>query len=333
MREGKFLKQNIDRWESYDAPTSDLDEQAERLINLIDDLGYAKTFYPNSTTTQYVNGLAGRQFSDIYLKARRKRSQFARFFVYELPYIFGKYHKLYLFSFLFFATSIALAAVASYTDPDFITNVLGEHYVNETEKNVKDGTPFAIYAQDPPFKMFMQIALNNVRVSFLAYVGGVVVGLPTLYLLFTNGLMVGAFHSMCFKYGVGWDSLMVVWLHGTLEINAIVIAGFAGLMLGFGFLFPGTYTRMHSLKNHARASIKIIVAMVPFFIGAAMIESYLTRYAFAHIPAAISIGIVALSWIFVIGYFMIWPRIISRRGITFDIDGQMYIHGEKKDNS
>jgi uncharacterized membrane protein SpoIIM required for sporulation len=331
MREGKFLKQNMDRWESYDVPTSDPDEQAERLVNLIDDLGYAKTFYPNSTTTQYVNGLAGKQFSDIYLKARRKRSRFKQFFVYELPYIFSKHHNLYLFTFLFFASSIAIAAVASQTDPAFITSILGEDYVSTTIENIRLGTPFAIYAQEPPFVMFVKIAMNNVNVSFLAYIGGVAFGLPTLYLLFTNGIMVGAFHSMCFKYGVGWDSFMVVWLHGTLEINAIVIAGFAGLMLGFGFLFPGTYTRLHSLKNHARDSIKVIVAMVPFFVGAAIIESYLTRHAYAHIHVAITLSIVALSWIFVIGYFMIWPRILRKRGVTFDLDGQMYVHGKKED--
>ena len=63
MREGHFIKQNIDRWESYQEPTEDPDEVAKRFTYLVDDLSYAKTFYPSSNTVRFINGLA----ANIYL--------------------------------------------------------------------------------------------------------------------------------------------------------------------------------------------------------------------------------------------------------------------------
>jgi uncharacterized membrane protein SpoIIM required for sporulation len=329
MREGKFLKQNIDRWQSYLEDTQDPDEQADRFVNLIDDLAYSKTYYPKSNTTQYVNGIAGKLFSSIYLGSRRKKSNFVRFFKYELPYIFGKYHKLYIFTLCFFVATCLLAMAASIHDYGFIREVLGDDYVEMTESNIRNGKPFGVYDEQKPFQMFVQIAFNNIRVSFMTFTFGVFAGLPTLYLLFTNGLMLGAFQTMFFKHGLGWDSILVIWIHGTLEINAIVIAGTAGLMLGFGFLFPGTYTRMQSLKVHARDSIKLIIALVPFFIVAALLESYITRLT--SMPVWLSGGILAASWFVIIFYFIVWPIQVKRKAITFDVDGQMFVNGVKKD--
>jgi len=59
MREPLFVKQNAQKWTSFEQePTNDPDELADRFIQITDDLAYAKTFYPKSKTTAYLNGLA-----------------------------------------------------------------------------------------------------------------------------------------------------------------------------------------------------------------------------------------------------------------------------------
>jgi uncharacterized membrane protein SpoIIM required for sporulation len=190
-----------------------------------------------------------------------------------------------------------------------------------------------VYKEGHSFAMFMQIALNNIYVSFRVFIMGIFCGIGTLYHLFTNGIMLGAFEQMFFAKGLGYNSILVVWLHGTIEISAIVIAGLAGLILGTSFLFPGTYKRLYSLTLGAKDAVKIIVALIPFFIVAAFIESYITRLGYMNdhkgMNPAISLFIILASLAIMIGYFIIYPNILKRAGISVK-NGEVYIYGVKK---
>jgi uncharacterized membrane protein SpoIIM required for sporulation len=158
--------------------------------------------------------------------------------------------------------------------------------------------------------MFLSIAFNNIKVAFLCYSMGLFAGVGTLYFLFTNGLMVGVFEYMFFHNGVGAQSILVVFVHGTLELSAIVIAGSAGLTLGNALLFPSTYTRQQSLRHAARDSIKIIVSLVPIFIVAAFFEGFVTRHT--GMPLWLSLTILLSSASFIVWYFIIYPIRVTR---------------------
>ena len=79
------------------------------------------------------------------------------------------------------------------------------------------------------------------RVSFIAFAFGLFFSAGTLWILFSNGMMIGAFEYFFYKYGLLAHSVMSVWAHGTFEITSVIIAGAAGLIMGNSFLFPGTY--------------------------------------------------------------------------------------------
>ena len=101
----------------------------------------------------------------------------------------------------------------------------------------------------------------------------------TGYMLFSNGVIFRSFPDILFILCLLWDSMLAIWLHGTLEIWAIIVAGAAGLALGNGWLFPGTYSRLESFKRGAKRGLKIVVGTVPVFIMAGFIEGfhYVTR--------------------------------------------------------
>ncbi len=120
-----------------------------------------------------------------------------------------------------------------------------------------------------------------------------------------NGLMVGVFEYMFFQHNVGLRSVLVIFIHGTLELSAIVIAGSAGLMIGNSLLFPGTYTRLQSLQRAAKDSVKIIVSLVPIFIVAAFFEGFVTRHT--GMPLWLSLSILLSSAGFITWYFVIYP--------------------------
>jgi uncharacterized membrane protein SpoIIM required for sporulation len=220
MREGKFIDQNKDRWKDYMDDTNDPDIQAERFVHLVDDLSYSKTFYPNSKTTQFINGLAAKQFQFLYQSKKLNYNRLFTFWKYELPLLFGRYHKLYLFTTVFFLLCVFLGVVASKEDPNFVRSILGDGYVEMTEDNIQKGDPFGVYKDGNEFGMFLNIALHNINVSLMTFVLGILGGVGTLYMLFSNGIMLGSFQYMFFAKGLGWQSVLVIWIHGTLEISA-----------------------------------------------------------------------------------------------------------------
>jgi uncharacterized membrane protein SpoIIM required for sporulation len=137
----------------------------------------------------------------------------------------------------------------------------------------------------------------------------------TLYYLMSNGLMLGVFEHMFFKHGLGMQSILVVFIHGTLEISALVIAGAAGIVLGNSILFPKTYTRIQSIRRGAKDGVKIMVGLIPVFIVAAFFEGFVTRYT--QMPLVLSLLILGASLAFVIFYYILYPIRLQKK-ITID---------------
>ncbi len=311
MREGQFIKRNLKRWENYQQNTEDPDEVAKRFTYLVDDLSYAKTFYPGSNTIKYINGIAADIYLSIYKNKKEKKHRLITFWTTELPLVIRRHHRLLLFGFIFFMAFVFLGVFSAYNDQSFVRAVLGDGYVDMTERNIARGDPFGVYKDSNEFAMFMYIAFNNIRVAFLCYSMGIFLSVGTLYMLFTNGLMVGVFEYMFFHHHIGMQSILVVFIHGTLELSAIVIAGSAGLMIGNSMIFPGTYTRLQSLKQAAKDSIKIVVSLIPIFIVAAFFESFVTRHT--EMPLWLSLTILLSSASFIVWYFIIYPIRVTRR--------------------
>ncbi|MEL6941587.1 MAG: stage II sporulation protein M, partial [Bacteroidota bacterium] len=103
-----------------------------------------------------------------------------------------------------------------------------------------------------------------------------------------------------------------IWIHGTLEISAIIIAGAAGITMGKGLVFPGSYSRSKSFQKSARRGLKIMFGITPIIILAAFFEGYLTR----HTEASFLIRglFITINFLFIVGYFILYPRLKARRG-------------------
>lgn len=313
MREGQFIKKNKERWDSYQQPTEDPDELAKRFTYLVDDLGYAKTFYPFSKTVKYVNSIAANIYLSLYKNKKQERGKLLTFLKTELPLILYRNRKTLLFTFLFFAFFVAIGVFAQWQEPDFVRSILGDQYVAMTEENIRKGDPFGVYKDQSSFLMFLYISWNNIWVSFVVFISGLFFSIGTLYFLFQNGIMLGAFEQMFFAHGLalGTKSILVVFVHGTLEISAIVIAGTAGIILGNSILFPKTYTRLQSLMQGAKDGIKIVVSLIPIFIVAAFFESYVTRHT--EMPIILSLLILLSSLAFILWYFVWYPARVNKK--------------------
>ena len=146
----------------------------------------------------------------------------------------------------------------------------------------------------------------------MVFVYGVFASLGTGLYLFYNGLMVGTFVMFFYKEQQLAQAFPVIMLHGTIELSSIVIAAAAGFVMGNSLLFPGTYSRLESFKMGALKGLKIIMGLIPFFIMAGFIESFITRYAFMH--WSIKTVIIGISAVLIIYYFVIYPIQLKRNG-------------------
>jgi uncharacterized membrane protein SpoIIM required for sporulation len=312
LREALFIKKNRDRWlKNQHMPADDADEMARDFTQLVDDLAYAKTFYPSSKVTHYINSQASRIYLDIYKNRKEESNRLVTFWKYDLPLTIRKHHRVVLFSFVVFMIFFGIGFFMSMQDEGTARSILGDSYVDKTIKNIEEGNPFGIYESGNPVLSWLFLMIHNIQVSLLMFSSGLFCGVPSLYLLSQNAAMVGVFDQFFAAKGLGIEFFLVVFVHGTLELTALIIAAAAGIVLGKSFLFPGTISRLASFKIGAKDGVKIMIGLLPVFALAAFFEGFITRL-YNDLSFFTTI-ITSLSVLFVIWYFVIYPIRLGKK--------------------
>ncbi len=319
MREVTFLRKNADKWKNFEARLKNYkketgDELAELYIELNNDLAYAQSCFEGSKTTQYLNDLSIQAHNTIYKNRKESGSRFVSFWRDEIPQIFS-YRLKELFAAVFiFVLFCMMGAVSQQNDSSFARLILGDAYVNMTLTNIEMEDPLAVYKKHTQMNMFFAITFNNVRVSFINFILGVFTVFGTGWVMLKNGIMVGVFLTFFQNYDLFSEAMLVVFIHGALELSAITISGAAGFVLGNSFLFPGTYKRGQAFVKGVKDGIKMLVSLIPVFIVAGFLESFVTRYT--EMPIFLSLFIILGSFTFIIGYYFVLPINIYRKRIA-----------------
>jgi uncharacterized membrane protein SpoIIM required for sporulation len=320
LREALFIKKNRDRWlKNQHMPAEDADEMAKDFTQLVDDLAYAKTFYPSSKVTKYINSEASKIYLSIYKNRKEESNRLIDFWKHDLPLTIRKHHRVVLFAFVVFLVFFGIGFFVSKQDEGVARGFFGDGYVDQTLENIEKGNPFGIYESGNPILSWLHLMIHNIRVSLLMFASGIFSGIPSLYLLSQNAAMVGIFDQFFAAKGLGIQFFLVVFVHGTLELTAIIISGAAGLILGKSFLFPGTIKRIDALKQGAKDGVKIMIGLMPVFALAAFFEGVITRL-YNDISALTTI-VTSLSVVFVIWYFVIYPIRLGRK-MTAQFNGE-----------
>lgn len=310
MNEVSFIHKNKQRWDRFENLTgnpsgSGPDELYELYIQLTDDLAYARTYYPASKTTGYLNNLTQKVHAQIYRNKQVKKNRIAIFWAFEFPVLMFKNRKQLLYSFLVFFISVGIGIISTLYDVGFERIILGDRYVNMTLENINNNDPMAVYKNMNQVDMFLGISLNNIYVSFLAFVFGVLTPLGTGFILLKNGIMLGTFHTFLGLQGILHESITTIWIHGTFEIFAILVAGAAGFTIGNSILFPGTYSRIVSFRKGVLKGAKMVFGLIPFFLVAGFLEGFVTRHT--EMPYSVKYTIISTSFLIILFYFFIYP--------------------------
>ena len=310
MKEVVFIRQNIEKWRQTEQTVEHVgdaspDALADAYIDVTSDLAFAQTHYPDSRITLYLNNLASALHNELYKNKREKWSRIVTFWTREMPDTIWEARRELLSSFLIFLASALIGVLSQWLDADFARFVMGDHYVEMTLDNIASGHPMGVYNSSEGTLMFVGITTNNVQVSFLVFALGALTSFASGWILFQNGLMMGTFQTFFAQHGLLWPSFLAIWLHGTLEISAIIVAGAAGLAMGNSLLFPGTYSRLTAFRRGAKRGLRIVIGTVPIFIAAAFIESFMTRHV--EWPDDMRLAVILLSAAFITYYYLYLP--------------------------
>jgi uncharacterized membrane protein SpoIIM required for sporulation len=143
------------------------------------------------------------------------------------------------------------------------------------------------------------IFTNNIRVSFLAFAGGILAALGTAALLAYNGMILGVVGGLALSAGNGTPVLQLVAPHGVLELSCIVVAGAAGIRLGWAIVDPGRRRRSDAVVTEGRRAVEIVLGTVPWFVLAGLVEGLVTPLGLETVPA-VGLGVllaVAYWWL------------------------------------
>ena len=125
--------------------------------------------------------------------------------------------------------------------------------------------------------------------------------------------MLGSFQYFFVEQGLFQESFLTIWMHGALEISAIVIAGAAGITVGRGLAFPGTLPRVRSFQLAARRGMTIFVGVLPLLLIAGFIEGFFTRFTDA--PDILRGLFIFVCFAFVYSYYWWYPK--QRASLAF----------------
>jgi uncharacterized membrane protein SpoIIM required for sporulation len=257
----------------------------------------------DATTTQlaaYLNQLLGRGHNLIYSGQKNKVSGLVRFYGETYPRVFRETLPQTTIALLIFLVMGIATWVITVHDPGFAHRVLGPQMMETIER--RHMWTDSIVAIKPVASS--GIMTNNLTVAFTAFAMGITAGLGTIYMMATNGVLIGVIGAATWRAGMALQLWSFVAAHGVLELPAIFIAGGAGLEIARGMLFPGMLPRKESLARAGGRGVRLLLGTIPMLVIAGVIEGFFSP---SNAPVAMKFALAAvlfaalLSYLFLVG--------------------------------
>ena len=156
------------------------------------------------------------------------------------------------------------------------------------------------------------IVTNNISVSILAWALGATFGMGTIWLLVTNGLMLGVISAACLRAGLFAPLAEFIVAHGSLEIPAICIAAGAGLMMGDAMVSPRRYSRSVELRQAGLQSARLLLGVIPMLLVAGFVEAFISP---SDLSATVKIALATSLFAAYLMYILTGTRASTENGL------------------
>lgn len=285
MRREEFIAARKGRWERLDVLIREARKSLRRISGeeilelgmlyraVTADLATARRDFPGDSVTAYLNALVARAHTVVYQGEPGGLARLGRFLRYGFPAAFRETAPYTALAFGLFLVSAVIAALLVAVQPHLadvllpgeaagLRSIMQQHHLwmQSATSNHSVAANF--------------IMLNNIKVAFFAFAGGMLVGLGTLYVMLQNGIMLGAVGAMVQQYSLSLGFWSFVAPHGVIELSVIFMAGGAGLTIGDSILRPGMLPRTDAIAQASRRAMYVLFGCVPLLVVAGTIESF-----------------------------------------------------------
>lgn len=318
----RFLQERHQRWErlavlldrAEQSPEWELGPEGMReLLRLYrltsSDLNQARSITADPEILERLNALAGRGYRFIYRPRRggnlpvRLRAFLAR----EVPEAFQRHAAAVATAVSALLLGALFGAAAVFANPQAAEDLIpGQFFTQSPRERVAqiEENDERIASVEDAAVFSSELYTHNIKVSFLAFSLGALTLIGGIWILFYNGIILGAVAATYFLDDVTVFFLAWVGPHGALELPAIALAGAAGLAAGRALLLPGPLSRGTSVRRVFPRIWRMMVGIMLVLVVAGFIEGSFSQFSAKTVPYALKITIAAvlhaglLIWLF-----------------------------------
>jgi uncharacterized membrane protein SpoIIM required for sporulation len=327
-----FIKERRPRWERLGQlldqaervagesfPPREIQELVQLYRTACSDLNHARALTADPMLLGRLDQLTGRGYRYVYRDTRRLtlREQLVRLFLEEVPAAFQRQ-----------AGSVARAAAAM-----LLGAVFGAGAVLSNPHLARDLVPGMFRTDSPKERVLKiekgkeridsaaaasqfsaQLFTHNIQVSFLAFSLGALTIIGGYWLLFYNGIILGAIAAEYWKDGV--TTFFIAWVgpHGALELPSIVFAGAAGVCMGRAILLPGNLSRASSLRAAMPDIRRMMLATAALLVVAGLVEGSFSQFSSKTFSYPFKISVAAALFLLMVCYLFLFGGRRRARG-------------------
>lgn len=277
------------------------------------DLSYVRTYFHDPASISHLSRLVSRSASMLYGARQKTWHSAAVFATVTFPVAVWRARRFVAAAAAFFlipalVTGIWIAGSPEARDvamPDEVRQAYLEHDFED------------YYESENASQFAATVYTNNVQVAIGAFAFGALLCVPTIGILVFNGLSVGVAGGMFAAYGQQAKFWGLIMPHGLLEITAVLIAGGAGLQLGWAIISPGDRSRRDALATVGRRAVVVVLGLFFTFGAAGLIEGFVTGQPW---PTWLRLGIGIVTWLSFCTYVVVLGRRAERLGYDGTLD-------------
>lgn len=278
----------------------DLDELVALYQRSSSHLAHARTAYDDAALIGRLSRTVGAARTVIYARRSRPTTAVRSFLVSAFPGAVWQQRRLLVVAALFtFVPAVGMGIWLANSPRALAVDVPIEQQQLIAEHEFAD-----YYSSDSAGAFAAHVVTNNILVGFQAFAFGIFGGVLTAYVLLLNGYSIGVMAAVMHARGAADVFWGLITPHGLLELTAVVIAGGAGLRLGWALMVPGERTRSEALAEEGQRSVVVVLGLALCFLVAGVIEAFVTPSGMPtalRIMVGVSVEVAFVSYVWVLG--------------------------------